>query len=250
MPVETSPTEARSLADASERLIAAAIAAADAPVAFAPTVDRWTAARQLRSAAWPLSLRHRSVAQALEPSDLRPVLVPAWRLDVRVQSTWTCGEQRSGTRLQRCTGFLVAGVEGPAAGVVGAAIAGSAVPKEVPAAELSDWHPLAVTRPLAAAWSAACAHLSEAAAEEAALGLSIEETDQLTVETHFEEGAARPLLVPAWKARVRVGSREFPVLVDACNARVVGRLPWNGRRLAALAGAAGTVLGALWVLVA
>jgi len=227
---------------------AGATASTSAPVALAPSVDRWTAARLFRSSAWPLALRHRALASALEPSELRPVFVPAWSLDLRVQSTWTCGAERSGTRSQSFEGLVVPGVEGVAAGVVSAALAGRTPPSEMPAADLSEWSPLGVTRPVAAAWSAACAHLCEAAAEEAALGLSLEEIDRLSVETRFEEGAARPLLVPAWRARLRVENRDVSVLLDACNGRVVGPLPWNGVRLAAVAAGAGALLGALWVL--
>jgi hypothetical protein len=239
--VETSPPEVlREAAPGRE--------ATAAPIALAPSIDRCTAARLLASRAWPLSLRHRALGEALQAGSLRPVLVPAWSLDVEVRSIWSCGEERSGTRKQRCAGLVVPGVEGPAAGVVRAALCGEAQASAVPATDLSDWVPLSVSRPLASAWTAACAHLGEVAAEDAALGLSLDETERLSVETRFEEGGARALLVPAWKARVRIGSDEVSIFLEASTGRLVGRLPWNGRRLAAVAAAAGAFLGFVGVV--
>lgn len=220
---------------------------AQAPVALSPSIDRWTAARLLRRAAGPLSLRDAAVEAALEPARLKAVLVPAWSLDVEVRSKWSCGEEHSGTRTLRCAGLVVPGVEGPNAAVIGAALASSEPATELSASDLSEWSPLGVSRPLAAAWAAACAHLAATAAEDAALGLSLDETERLSVETRFENGEARALLVPAWRASLDLGESQAAVLVEACGGRVIGRFPWNGRRLAALAAGAGALLGALWV---
>lgn len=215
------------------------------PLVVAPVLDRWSASIALRRALGPAWLRPAAVQAALEPRALRPILVPAWTLEVDVESCWQAGERRSGTRRFACRGLVLPAVEGPAARVVEAALAASAsAPRELEPEAFSEWRPVGVTRHREEAWTRACEHLAETATEEAALGLSLDETEHLRVETRFENALQRPLLVPAWRA----AGPGFELLVEACGGRVLGSAPWHGPRLAGLAAAGGGILGLLAVL--
>ena len=218
---------------------------AERPLALAPMLDRWTAATRLRRALGPAFLRPEHALEAIEPKALRPVLVPAWSLDCEVRSRWTTGPHRRGTRSFSVRGLIVPGVTGPAASLVASALAASVgEPVEADADALSEWNPLSVSRTRSEAWEEACRHLSGAAGEEAALGLSLDETEALRVETRFEHPVQRSLLVPVWRA----AGPGFELLIDACGGRVIGNAPWHPLRLAAFAGAGGLVLGLLAAL--